>query len=82
MLLYDKDDNNDDIDDNNDDNAMVLVRNPLRMREPGPSTSLSEYQPSHDDDDDDCHNDDHDCHNDDHDDDADDHDVILILWWW
>ena len=74
---------------------MVLVRNPLRMREPGPSTSLSEYQPSHDDDDDchdddddchndddDCHNDDHDCHNDDHDDDADDHDVILILWWW
>ena len=81
MLLYDKDDNNDDIDDNNDDNAMVLVRNPLRMREPGPSTSLSEYQPSHDDDDD-CHNDDHDCHNDDHDDDADDHDVILILWWW
>ena len=54
MLLYDKDDNNDDIDDNNDENAMVWVRNPLRMREPGPSTSLSEYKPSHDDDDD-CH---------------------------
>ena len=38
--------------------TMVLVRNPLRMLEPGRSASPSEYQPAHDDDDDD---DDDDC---------------------